>query len=148
MLCAMRDLCRLIWWALVGLFRSRAALEAENLVLRQQINVLRRAGPKRPAFSRTDRLIFVALCRLFPDVRSALAIVKPDTVIRWHRMGFRAYWGWKSKSRGGRPPVPLEVRQLIRDMSLANPLWGEPRIHGELLKLGIDVGQALIVDRP
>src|SRR5262245_47945931 len=101
MLCAMKDLCRLIWWALVGMFRSRAALEAENLVLRQQINVLRRAGPKRPAFSRTDRLIFVALCRLFPDVRSALAIVNPDTVIRWHRMGFRAYWGWKSKSRGG-----------------------------------------------
>src|SRR5215813_2828592 len=144
MLCAMRDLCRLIWWALVGLFRSRAALEAENLVLRRQINVLRRTGPKRPAFSRTDRLIFVGLCWLSPDVRAALAIIKPDTVIRWHRMGFRAYWRWKAKSRGGRPRVPLEVRQLIRDMSLANPLWGAPRIHGELLKLGIDVGQTSV----
>ena len=82
---------------------------------------------------------------VFPDVRAALAIVKPDTVIRWHRLGFRAYWRWKSKScRGGRPPVPLEVRRLIRDMSLANPLWGAPRIHGELLKLGIDVGQTSV----
>src|SRR5262245_21163949 len=124
MLYAMRNVCRLIWWALVGLLRSRLALEAENLVLRQQINVLRRTRPKRLAFSRTDRLIFVGLSRLFPDVRAALAIIKPDTVIRWHRMGFRAYWRWKSRSRGGRPTVPLEVRQLIRDMSLANPLWG------------------------
>ena len=89
-------------------------------------------------------MIFVGLCRLFPDVRAALAIIKPDTAIRWQRMGFRAYWRWKSKSRGGRPPVPLEVRQLIRDMSLANPLWGAPRIHGELLKLGIDVGQTSV----
>src|SRR5690348_9272110 len=105
MLCAMRDLCRLIWSVLVGLFRSRAALEAENLVLRHQINVLRRTRPKRPAFGRADRLIFVGLYRLFPDVREALAIVKPETVIRWHRMGFRAYRRWKSKScRGGRPP--------------------------------------------
>jgi hypothetical protein len=79
---------------LVGLFRSQAALEAEDLVLRQQLNVLRRTRPKRPAFSRTDRLIFVGLYRLFPDVRAALAIVKPDTVIRWH-MGFRAYWRCK-----------------------------------------------------
>src|SRR5215813_1355013 len=90
------------------------------------------------------RYLFVGLCWLFPDVRAALAIIKPDTVIRWHRMGFRAYWRWKAKSRGGRPPVPLEVRQLIRDMSLANPLWGAPRIHGELLKLGIDVGQTSV----
>jgi hypothetical protein len=79
---------------LVGLFRWQATLEAENLVLRQQLNVLRRTGPKRPAFSRTDRLIFVGLNRLFLDVRAALAIVKPDTVIRWH-MGFRAYWRCK-----------------------------------------------------
>jgi len=89
-------------------------------------------------------LIFVGLYRWFPDVRDALAIVKPDTVIRWHRAGFRAYWRWKSRSGGGRPKVPLEIRQLIRDMSLANPLWGAPRIHGELLKLGIDIGQTSI----
>jgi transposase InsO family protein len=140
----MRDLCKLIWWALVGLFRSRVALEAENLALRQQINVLRRTGPKRPALSRTDRLIFVGLWRLFPNVRAALAIVKPDTLVRWHRAGFKAYWRWKSRSRSGRPTVPLEIRHLIRDMSLANPLWGAPRIHGELLKLGIAIGQTSV----
>ena|SRR6266849_4614796 len=140
----MRDLCRLIWSAVVGLVRSRAALEAENLVLRQQINVLRRTAPKRFSFRSIDRLIFVGLYRWFPDVRDALAIVKPDTVIRWHRAGFRAYWRGKSRSGGGRPKVPLEIRQLIRDMSLANPLWGAPRIHGELLKLGIDIGQTSI----
>ena len=140
----MRDVFRLIWWALIALVRSRGRLQAENLVLRQQINVLLRTRPKRLALSRTDRLIFVGLYRLFPDVRAALAIVKPDTMIRWHRLGFRAYWRWKSRSCGGRPTVPLEIRQLIRDMSLANPLWGAPRFHGELLKLGIDVGQTSV----
>ncbi len=140
----MWDLCRLIWWVVVDLFRPRAKLEAEILVLRQQINVLRRTAPKRLLLSSIDRLIFVGLYRLFPDVRGALAIVKPDTVIRWHRAGFRAYWRWKSRTRGGRPKVPPEIRQLIRDMSLANPLWGAPRIHGELLKLGIDVGQTSV----
>src|ERR1700719_2014841 len=140
----MWELCRLIWWVLVDLFRPRAKLEAEILVLRQQINVLRRTAPKRPLLSSIDRLIFVGLYRLFPDVRGALTIVKPDTVIRWHRAGFRAYWRWKSRTRGGRPKVPPEIRQLIRDMSRANPLWGAPRIDGELLKLGIDVGQTSV----
>jgi hypothetical protein len=87
----MWDLCRLTWWVLVDLFRPRAKLEAEILVLRQQINVLRRTAPKRFLLSSVDRLILVGLYRLFPDVRGALAIVKPDTVIRWHRAGFRAY---------------------------------------------------------
>ena len=137
-------LCRLAWWVLVDLFRPRAKLEAEILALRQQINVLRRTAPKRLLLSSIDRLIFVGLYRLFPDVRGALTIVKPDTVIRWHRAGFRAYWRWKSRTRGGRPKVPPEIRQLIRDMSRANPLWGAPRIHGELLKLGIDVGQTSV----
>jgi hypothetical protein len=113
---------------------------AENLALRQQINVLRRTAPKRPRFGSIDRLIFVGLFRGLSTARDALAIVQPDTVIRWHRAGFRAYWRWKSRARGGRPTVPLEVRRLIRAMSLANPLWGAPRMHGELLKLGIDVG--------
>src|SRR5436309_9852198 len=140
----MWDLCRLIGWVLVDLFRPRAKLEAEILVLRQQINVLRRTAPKRLLLGSIDRLILVGLYRLFPDVRGALTIVKPDTVIRWHRAGFRAYWRWKSRTRGGRPKVPPEIRQLIRDMSLANPLWGAPRIHGELLKLGIDVGQTSV----
>jgi hypothetical protein len=137
----MWDLCRLIWWMVVDLFRPRAKLEAEILVLRQQINVLRRTAPKRLLLSSIDRLIFVGLYRLFPDVRGGLAIVKPDTLIRWHRAGFRAYWRWKSRTRGGRPKVPPEIRRLIRDISLANPLWGAPRIHGELLKLASMLGR-------
>jgi hypothetical protein len=122
----------------------RVALVAENLALRQQINVLRRTAPKRPRFGSIDRLIFVGLFRGLSTARDALAIVQPATVIRWHRAGFRAYWRWKSRARGGRPTVPLEVRRLIRAMSLANPLWGAPRMHGELLKLGIDVGQTSV----
>jgi hypothetical protein len=74
----------------------------------------------------------------------ALKIVNPETLIRWHRAGFRAYWRWKSRPRGGRPTIALEIRQLIREMSVANPLWGAPRIHGELRKLGIDVGQTTV----
>ena len=141
---AMGDLCKLIWSAFVGLFRSRVSLEAEILVLRHQLNVLRRKSPERMTFSRIDRMVFAGLYALAPNVRNALRIVKPDTVIRWHRAGFQAYWRWKSRSRGGRPRTPAEIRQLIRDMSIANPLWGAPRIHGELLKLGIDVGQTTV----
>src|SRR6201993_4454305 len=138
----MRDLVRLTVWMVADLFRSRAALEAKILMLRQQINVLRRTAPKKQTFSAIDRLIFVCLYRLLPGVRDALAIVKPETVVKWHRAGFRLYRRWKSKARGGRPTVPLEIRKLIREMSIANPLWGAPRIHGELLKL------ASISDRP
>ena len=91
-----------------------------------------------------DRMVLGWVCQLFPNTREALAIVRPDTVVRWHRAGFRCYWRWKSRSRPGRPAVPAEIRQLIRQMSVANPLWGAPRIHGELLKLGIDIGQTSI----
>src|SRR6202795_4616048 len=140
----MRDLFRLIGWAVVDLLRSRAALEAEIWTLRQQINVLRRTAPKKQTFSSIDRLIFVCLYRLRPGVREAPAIVKPETVVKWHRSGFRLYWRWKSKARGGRPKVPLEIRRLIREMSIANSLWGAPRIHGELLKVGIDIGQTSV----
>ncbi len=140
----MWDLCRLIWRMFTDLLRSRATLEAEILVLRQQINVLRRGAPRKLAFNPIDRLIFTSLYRLFPQTCNALAIVKPDTVVRWHRAGFRSYWRWKSERRCGRPTVPLEIRCLIREMSIANPLWGAPRIHGELLKLGIDIGQTSV----
>ena len=140
----MRDLCRLIWWALIGLLRSRAALEAEILCLRHQLNVLRRKSPARVSFSNIDRLVFAGLYRLAPGVLEALKIVTPETVIRWHRAGFRAYWRWKSRPRGGRPKTPAEIRELIHEISAANPLWGAPRIHGELLKLGIDVGQTTV----
>jgi hypothetical protein len=140
----MSDLCSLIWCALIGIFRPRAALQAENLVLRHQLNVLRRKSPKRLAFGNVDRLVFTALYRVAPGVLDALKILNPQTVIRWHRAGFQAYWRWKSRARGGRPKTPADIRQLIRAMSIANPLWGAPRIHGELLKLGIDVGQTTV----
>ena len=140
----MSDLCRLIWCGLIGLFRSRAALEAEILVLRHQLNVLRRKSPKRVTLGSIDRLLLVGLYRLAPGVLDALKIIRPETLMRWHRAGFRAYWRWKCRPRGGRPTTPGDIRRLIREMSVANPLWGAPRIHGELLKLGIDVGQTTV----
>jgi transposase InsO family protein len=141
---AMVDLCRLIWCVVAGLFRSRAALHAEILVLRHQLNVLGRKSPKRLVFSNIDRLVFAGLYGLTPNVLDALKILKPATVIAWHRAGFRAYWRRKSRPRGGRPRASPEILKLIREMSIANPLWGAPRIHGELLKLGIDVGQTTV----
>src|ERR1700729_2272361 len=140
----MRDLVRLIIWMVADLFRSRTALEMEIWMLRQQINVLRRTAPNRQTFSAIDRLIFVCLYRPLPSVLDALTIVRPETVVKWHRASFRLFWRWKSKARGGRATVPLEIRKLIREMSIANPLWGTPRIHGELLKLGVDVGQTSV----
>jgi hypothetical protein len=139
----MGDLLKLIWYAVAGL-RSRAALQTELLVLRHQLNVLRRRAPERVAVSNIDRLVFAGLYRLAPEVLEAVKILKPETIIRWHRGGFRAWWRWKSRPRGGRPTIPDEIRQLIREMSVANPLWGAPRIHGELLKLGMDVGQTTV----
>jgi transposase InsO family protein len=131
-------------YCLVSCFKSRARLEAENIVLRHQLNVLRRKVRSRPRVGSFDRLIFVWLYRLFPTVLAAVAIVKPETVARWHRVGFRLYWRWKSRSRGGRPRLPAEIRRLVREMSRANPLWGAPRIHGELLKLGIEIAQSTV----
>jgi transposase InsO family protein len=128
----------------LGLFRSSAAREAEILALRHQLNVLQRRSAKRPIFSNFDRLIFVLLYRVAPNILDALKIVQPETVVRWHRAGFRLFWRWKSRRRAGRPQVPPEIQRLIREMSLANPLWGAPRIHGELLKLGINVGQTSV----
>jgi hypothetical protein len=120
----MCDLWKLIWYAFARLFRSRASLEAEILVLRHQLNVLRRKSSQRITFSAFDRMVFAGLYVLVPSILDALKIVKPDTVIRWHRAGFRAYWRWKSRARGGRPSTPAEIRQLIGEMSIANPLWG------------------------
>ena len=131
-------------YALSLRFKSRARLEAENLVLRQQLNVLMRKLPKRLRLTNSDRLLLVWLYRLFPSILSAIRIVRPETVIRWHRRGFQAYWRWKSRPGVGRPPIDGEIRDLIRQMSMANPLWGAPRIHGELLMLGIDVAQSTV----
>lgn len=113
-------------------------------MLRHQLNVLRRKSPQRVVFFGFDRLVFAGLYALVPNVLDALQIVKLDTVIRWHCAGFRAYWRWKSRFQGGRPGIPAEIRKLIREMSATNPLWGAPRIHGELLKLGIDIGQTTV----
>ena len=107
----MSDICRLIWCALIGLFRSRAALEAEILVLRHQLNVLQRKSPKRVALNNVDRLVPVGLYRLAPGVLNAMKILKPETVIRWHRAGFRTYWRWKSRPHGGRPKTPADIRE-------------------------------------
>jgi hypothetical protein len=131
--------------------KSRARLEAENIVLRQQVIVLSRKSRSRVRLRNIDRLIFVWLYRLLPSVLDAFVIVKPETVIRWHRRGFRAYWRWKSRRRGGRPRIGREIRGLIRQMSRDNPLWGAPRIHGELLMLGIEIAQSTVakyMDRP
>ena len=134
----------LLLHVVVSPFRTKARLEAEIILLRHQLNVLRRRVPSNPKLAVADRLVFVWLYRLFPSVLNAVTIVQPETVIRWHRTGFRLYWRWKSRSRGGRPKIPGEIRRLIREMSLANRLWGAPRIHGELLKLGIEVAQSTV----
>ena len=124
--------------------KSRANLEAENIVLRQQVIVLSRKAPSRVRLRNIDRLVFVWLYRCFPAILSAITVVKPETLIRWHRRGFRAYWRWKSRQCGGRPRIDREVRDLIRRMSKENSLWGAPRIHGELLMLGIEVAQSTV----
>src|SRR6202040_2143697 len=116
----MTDLFKLILGILVSRFKARATLEAENLVLRQQVNVLRRRRPKRPHLNNTDRFLFVWLYRWLPSVLEVVAIVRPETIIRWHRAGFRAYWRWRSRNRVGRPKVSAELRTLIGEMSRAN----------------------------
>ena len=140
----MIDLLKLILGLFASLFKSRANLEAEVLILRQQINVLRRRMPKRPDLNNTDRFLFVWLYRLFPSVLGAVAIVRPETIVRWHRAGFRAYWRRRSRNPVGRPKVSAELRTLIGEMSRANTLWGAPRIHVELLKLGFEVAQSTV----
>ena len=123
-------------------FRGRAVLELENLALRHQLRVLRRQRPGRPRLFTIDRLLWVWLYRVWPRCLDTMVLVKPATVIQWHRQGFRLFWRWRSRS--GRPSVNREVRDLIRQMNAANPLRGAPRIHGELLKLGIEISQATV----
>jgi transposase InsO family protein len=125
-------------------FRSKSRLEAENAALRHQLAVLRRKVRGRLEFTNGDRWFFVQLYRWFPSVLKAIAIIRPETLVRWHRAGFRRYWRWKSRSSGGRPQIDGGLRALIRQMSADNPLWGAPRIHGELLKLGFEVAQSSV----
>jgi putative transposase len=130
---------------LFSIFRSRAALNLENLALRHQIGILQRSARKPPKLTPADRLFWVSLSRLWRDWRSALAIVRPETVVVWHRAGFRLFWTWKvRRGQPGRPVIGREVRDLIRRMCRENPSWGAPRIHGELLKLGIDIGESSV----
>ena len=129
---------------LISPFKSKSRLEAENLALRHQVMVLRRQVGGRVHLTNFDRPFLVQLYHWFPSIRRVLAIVQPETVVRWHRAGFRCYWRWKSRSRGGRPQISAELRALIRQMSIENPLWGAPRIHGELLKLGFEIAQSSV----
>ena len=123
-------------------FRNRAELELEVIALRHQLAVLRRQHSGRPRLYSIDRFLWVWLYRLRPRCLDLMVLVKPATVVQWHRRGFRLYWRWRSRS--GRPSIKHETRDLIRQMSRANPLWGAPRIHGELLKLGIEISQATV----
>jgi transposase InsO family protein len=125
-------------------FKSKGRLEAENAVLRHQLAVLQRKVRARARLSNIDRWFLVQMYRWFPSILKVLTIVQPDTVVRWHRAGFRSYWRWKSQRRGGRPRIDSELRSLIRQMSTENQLWGAPRIHGELLKLGFSVAQSTV----
>ena len=127
---------------LASAFKSKVRLEAENATLRHQLVVLRRKLKGRPHLTNSDRWFFVQLYRWFPSILPVLMIVRPETLVRWHRAGFRRYWRWKSRPLGGRPQIDTELRALIRRMSVENPLWGAPRIHGELLKLGFEVAQS------
>src|SRR6516162_7609380 len=142
LIAGMIDLLKLLGGLLVGVFRSHAAREAEMAFLRQQLVVLQRSAPARLRLRSADRAIFVWLYRLFPSLLEAAVVFKPETLVRWHRSGFRLYWRCKSRRRVGRPAVPADIRDLIRTISRDNPLWGAPRIHGELLKLGIDIAQS------
>ncbi len=125
--------------------KSRAALQLENVALRHQIGILQRSAKKRPSLNNADRLFWIGLSRVWAEWRSALRIVKPEMVIAWHRRGFRMFWTWKvRRGKPGRPAVSADIRALIRRMSRENPGWGAPRIHGELLKLGIDIGETSV----
>ena len=125
-------------------FKSKIRLEAENAALRHQLVVLRRKLKGRARITSNDRWFFVQLYCWFPSILPALMIIRPETLVRWHRAGFRRYWRWRSRSPGGRPPIEAELRALIRQMSRENLLWGAPRIHGELLKLGFELAQSSV----
>ena len=141
----MRTVLVPLLYNVIATFRSRAALQLEILALQQQLAVLQHTGPRRPRLQPADRLFWVCLSRLWSGWRNPLVIVKADTVVGWSRTGFRLFWTWKSRrGRIGRPAVSKDIRDLTRQMCLANPLWGVPRTHGELLKLGITVSQPTV----
>jgi transposase InsO family protein len=128
----------------VNLFRSRRRLEVENLFLRHQLNIALRSAPHRLRLHASDRALKVWMTRVWPSLLGLSRVVQPDTILRWHRAGFRAYWRWKSRGQPGRPKLKPELRELIRRMSKENLLWGAPRIHGELLKLGFEIAESTV----
>jgi hypothetical protein len=140
----MNELLCFVLAVLASPFKSKLRLEAENAVLRHQLNVLRRRLHARVRLTNNDRWLFILMYRWFPSILQALTIIRPETLVRWHRAGFRRYWRWKSHPRGGRPRIEAELRGVIRRMSMENPLWGAPRVHGELLKLGFAVAQSSV----
>ena len=129
---------------LISPFKSKSRLEAENAALRHQVVMLRRMVHRRVRLTNSDRMFFIQLYRWFPSVLKVITVIHPETLVRWHRAGFRSYWRWKSRAQGGRPQIEADLRALIRRMSVENPLWGAPRIHGQLLKLGFAVAQSSV----
>ena len=129
---------------MADLIKSRARLEGEILLLRHQLNLALRHAPPRVRLYRADRAFMIWMVRLWPNLLNVVRVVQPETVLRWHRAGFRIYWRWKSRKRVGRPRIDRELRDLIRRMSQENPLWGASRIHGELLMLGFEVAQSTV----
>jgi transposase InsO family protein len=125
-------------------FKKTFDIVLENLALRQQLATMKRCA-KRPQLRASDRLFWIILSRFWTNWRQVLIVVKPETVVRWHKKGFKLFWKFKSRRKGpGRPPVSPEIRDLILKMANANPLWGAPRIHGELLKLGIEISERTV----
>ena len=129
---------------IADLVKSRWQLEAENLFLRHQLNIALRRAPPRLRLCGADRALLIWMTRIWPGLLGAVQVVQPETILRWHRSGFKAFWRWKSRHRAGRPKIDRELRDLIRRMSKENPLWGASRIHGELLMLGFEVAQSTV----
>jgi hypothetical protein len=135
---------RLLGMLVADLFKSRGRLEAENLLLRHQLCIALRRAPRRLRLRSIDRALLVWMSRVWPRLLETVVVVQPETVLRWHRAGFRTFWRWKSRHRAGRPTIDRGLRDLIKRMSQENPLWGASRIHGELLMLGFEVAQSTV----
>ena len=126
------------------LFKSRCRLEAENLFLRHQLAIALRRAPSRLRLCSSDRALFILITKLWPSLLGAAQVVQPETILRWHRAGFKMFWRWKSRNRAGRPKIDRGLRDLSQRMSRENPLWGTSRIHGELLMLGFEAAQSTV----
>jgi hypothetical protein len=133
-----------LWLFVVDLFKSRSRLQTENLFLRHQLNIALRRVPSRIRLSGSDRALLALITKLWPNLVGMARLVQPETILRWHRTGFRVFWRWKSRNRAGRPKIDRGLRDLIRRISTENPLWGASRIHGELLMLGLEVAQSTV----